>query len=142
MKAKFTVPGPPQGKARARTVPLKNGKTRSFTPSNTVRYEKSIKQMYELKYGASKFPDDEMLDLRIVAYYSIPKSKPKKTQEKMNCGDIRPTITPDADNIIKVVADALNGVAYKDDKQIVDCQLRKFYSTQPRLEVTILAVKK
>ncbi len=43
-----------------------------------------------------------------------------------------------ADNIIKVVADSLNSVAYRDDAQIVDCQIRKYYSHQPRIEVTIL----
>ena len=29
-----------------------------------------------------------------------------------------PTLKPDADNIAKAVCDALNGIAYKDDKQI------------------------
>lgn len=35
---------------------------------------------------------------------------------------------PDADNIIKIIADALNGVAYNDDKQIVMCSCGKYYT--------------
>lgn len=50
---------------------------------------------------------------------------------------IRPMKKPDNDNIVKVVQDALNLVAYHDDVQVVDCQLRKFYSENPRVVVTI-----
>lgn len=39
------------------------------------------------------------------------------------------------DNCIKIIADALNKIAYHDDTQIVDCQVRKFYSDDPRVEV-------
>ena len=52
-------------------------------------------------------------------------------------GIIRPTKKPDADNVLKVVADSLNHIAYKDDSQIVDAYVRKFYCEKPRIEVTI-----
>lgn len=55
----------------------------------------------------------------------------------MAMGMIRPTKKPDMDNVVKVIADSLNQVAYKDDTQIVDCQCRKFYSESPRVEVRI-----
>lgn len=54
-------------------------------------------------------------------------------------GQIRPTKKPDSDNILKAVADALNQVAYRDDKQIVDTQVRKFYSETPR---TVISIRK
>lgn len=41
----------------------------------------------------------------------------------------------------KIIADALNKIAYHDDTQIVDCQVRKFYSDDPRVEVRILDIK-
>jgi Holliday junction resolvase RusA-like endonuclease len=44
---------------------------------------------------------------------------------------------PDADNILKLVADALNGVAYDDDKRVVVASVCKLWSSQPRLEITI-----
>ena len=52
-------------------------------------------------------------------------------------GAIRPTVKPDWDNIGKIVADALNKIAYYDDAQIVDSQTRKFYSDRPRVEILI-----
>lgn len=59
----------------------------------------------------------------------------------MRAGVIRPTKKPDMDNCIKIIADALNKIAYHDDTQIVDCQVRKFYSDDPRVEVRILEIK-
>ena len=58
----------------------------------------------------------------------------------MVAGDIRPTKKPDFDNVTKAVCDALNGVAYDDDSQIVDAMARKFYSEQPRIEVIIKGI--
>ena len=75
--------------------------------------------------------------MRITAYYSIPKSTSKKKRALMERFQIRPMKKPDNDNIVKVVQDALNEVAFHDDVQVVDCQLRKFYSDNPRLVVTI-----
>ena len=54
---------------------------------------------------------------------------------------LRPTKKPDMDNVVKIIADSLNQIAYRDDTQIVDCQCRKFYSDNPRVEVTIKEVK-
>ncbi len=54
---------------------------------------------------------------------------------------IRPLKKSDWDNIGKIIADSLNEVAYKDDVQIVDAQVRKFYSDRPRVVVTIQDAK-
>jgi len=48
-----------------------------------------------------------------------------------------PIKIPDTDNIIKIVADALNGVAYRDDAQIVRVEASKFYGEKPRLFIRI-----
>ena len=52
-------------------------------------------------------------------------------------GKERPTRKPDFDNIGKIICDALNGIAYRDDAQIVDALVRKFYSDTPRVIVEI-----
>ena len=52
-------------------------------------------------------------------------------------GKIRPTKKPDFDNIAKIVCDSLNTIAYKDDSQVIDGQVRKFYSEKPRIVVKI-----
>lgn len=156
MKVKFTVLGEPQGKGRPRATALHNKKTgkpivnpktgraviTEYTPDKTVVYENLIKTEYRRQVGTFRFQDGEYLDLRIMAYYAIPKRDSKKMQKQKEDGELRPAKKPDMDNIVKVVADSLNQIAYRDDEQVVDCQIRKFYSRQPRIEVIILTANK
>lgn len=136
MKVTFSILGEPQGKGRPKFSTV-NGHVNTRTPDETVVYENLIQTEYRRQCGARKFDSGVMLDLRILAYYAIPESASKKKKKAMEAGEIRPTKKPDADNVLKVVADSLNQIAYHDDAQVVDTQVRKFYSRNPRLEVSI-----
>ena len=133
MTVKFTVLGEPRGKQRPRMT--RNGHT--YTPAETVQYENLVRMEYRRQCGDYRFPDDAALDMRIMAYYAIPKSVSKKKRQEMLAHRIRPLKKVDCDNAVKIVADSLNNIAYRDDVQIVDCQIRKFYSPEPRIVVTI-----
>lgn len=137
MKILLTIPGEPKGKARPR---FDSRSKRTYTPSATKEYEKLISDTYRLHYSGLAFPEGA-LNLRIKAYFGVPKSDSAKTAIKKLANVIRPTKKPDMDNIVKIVADALNGVAFRDDAQIVDCMVRKFYSDSPRVEITIENIK-
>lgn len=139
MRINFTVMGEPKGKGRPRFC---RNTGHAITPKDTVNYETLVKMEYTQACGELMFPDAAMLDMRIKAYYSIPKSASKKRHAAMLSGDIRPTKKPDMDNVIKIIADSLNKIAYRDDTQIVDCQVRKFYSEKPRVEVMIQTIDK
>jgi Holliday junction resolvase RusA-like endonuclease len=136
MTLKFSVLGEPQGKGRPKFTTF-GGFPKAYTPKKTVAYENNIKAIYMRAHPDCSFPEGMMLDLRVVAYFGIPKSTSNKRRIAMLAGEIRPTKKPDADNILKVVADSLNGLAYHDDAQIVDTQIRKFFSARPRIEVII-----
>jgi Holliday junction resolvase RusA-like endonuclease len=48
----------------------------------------------------------------------------------------------DVDNVLKVLQDSLNGVAWKDDKQVKRVEVEAFHDrTHPRVEVTLQALK-
>lgn len=136
MKVSFTVLGPPQGKGRPRFSKVGNYVT-TRTPDQTVLYENLIKTEYQRQTGRFRFPDGQPLEMIIKAFYAMPASATQKKKDAMRSGSIRPTKKPDSDNVIKVVADSLNEIAYRDDSQIVDCRLVKFFGEQPRLEVEI-----
>lgn len=138
MEVRFTILGEPKGKGRPRFC---RNTGHAITPKDTVNYETLVRMEYGVAYSDFKFPDDAMLDMRIKAFYSIPKSASKKKRASMLANEIRPTKKPDMDNVVKVVADSLNQVAYRDDTQIVDCQCRKFYSENPRVEVMIKEIQ-
>lgn len=135
MRAKFCIHGDPQGKGRPRFSTV-CGHVHTRTPDETVLYENLVKTEYRQQAGV-RFPDDAMLDVRIFAYYPIPKSVSKKKRKAMLEKRIRPTKKPDADNVFKIICDSLNGIAYRDDAQVVDSMVRKFYGETPKVVVTI-----
>lgn len=137
MATLFDVPGKPQGKARARTVYNKHLKhATSYTPEKTVLYENLIKSCYP--DNGDRWFNGEALHVCIAAYFDIPKSTTKKERERMLNNEVLPTKKPDADNIAKCVCDALNGIAYKDDVQVVNLSVCKKYTDgSPRVTVFI-----
>lgn len=134
IRYEFSIPGKPCGKQRPRFT--RYGHT--YTPGQTVNYENLVKLCFQQAH-----PDTEPIakgvelcaDIR--AYYPIPSSVSKKRREQMIGGTFRPVVKPDTDNIAKIILDALNGIAYHDDAQIVVLRLEKFYSVLPRVDVMI-----
>jgi Holliday junction resolvase RusA-like endonuclease len=78
------------------------------------------------------------LEVYITAFFPIPKSTSKKNRALMLEDKLLPTKKPDSDNIAKVICDALNGVAYGDDTQIVKLVVNKRYTAEePKVIVYI-----
>ena len=139
MTVGFEIPGKPFGKQRPK-FSRQGGFVRAVTAKETVVYENLVRLEYGYQVKDFKFPDGAQLDMRIQAFYGIPKSASKKKRGLMLEGMLRPTKKPDMDNVVKIIADSLNQIAYRDDTQIVDCQCRKFYSDDPRVEVRIIQI--
>lgn len=135
MKAFIIIEGEPQGKARPR-FSRRSGAV--YTPTKTMDYEKVIKNLCMV--SNVRFSEEKVLVAEIVAYFAIPKSVSKKKHQAMLSGEIRPNKKPDLDNIAKVVLDSANGVLYSDDKQIVHLVVDKFYSENPRIELTVFEI--
>lgn len=132
----FTVYGKIKGKGRPRSYRMKNGAIGTYTPQETVAFEDSIRAVaaqYRPQYVL-----DGPLHMQLNCYFLIPKTKVKKNkavQQRYN------TSKPDIDNVFKAVADALNGLIYRDDKQIVAAIITKEYvETVERIEVTITPI--
>lgn len=123
---KFTVDGPPVGKGRPRVT--KNG---TYTPKKTKQYEKNVRACYDGPFFTGP------LSITITAYFQIQKSGSKQLKLDKVKGLIRPTIKPDYDNIGKAICDSLNEIAWKDDSQIVEAIIRKYYSDTARVEIEI-----
>lgn len=132
MTITFTVLGEPVGKARQRVT-----RFGTYTPQATVLYENLIKTEYRRQCNDHRFDDKQPLCMEVKAEYMIPASASKAKRAAMARGEIRPMKKPDWDNVGKVVSDALNKLAYRDDTQIVDCTVRKFYSERPKITVKI-----
>lgn len=138
----FIVDGKVQPKQRPRVFRNKyTGRTQTITPQATVDYENKVKASFFEACDGEKFFLTGAVQMTVNVYVAIAKSTPKKTREKMLTGEIKPiTRTGDLDNLFKAISDALNGVAYDDDSQIIDATIRKFYGEQAKAEITIREV--
>ena len=139
---KFTVPGQPQGKGRARAFDTgkrdPNGRAiiGHHTPSKTKSYEGVITSLAMEAMGAIA-PVEGPLMLKLGIFMDVPRSWPVWKKKMALDGIVMPTTKPDSDNIEKAVKDALNGVVWMDDCQICDDLKRARYSKNPRVEVTV-----
>ena len=131
----FTVHGPPVGKQRARTYKDKRGKTRTVTPTKTRDYEATVGQLARLAWRGP--PSSAPFRLTLV----VVKPRPKRLCRKADPdGRVRCLAPPDLDNASKSVSDAVNGVIYVDDAQVVEFVASKWYAAKgeaPRVEVTL-----
>jgi len=134
----FIVEGEVVGKGRPRFT-NRNGYVTAYTPKKTLDYEKKVREAYLEEYQPLRWVDKEPLEMIVNAYFEIPKSASKKARENMLLNEY-PTKKPDFDNILKSIADALNGMAYEDDCQIVSATVNKIWSESAKAEITIRKV--
>ncbi len=121
------------GKARPR---MNTYTGRAYTPTKTKNYEYLVRQLFVYKYPHFKIIEGR-IKVTIIAYFDIPKSTSKKKEAEMLQGNISPTKKPDIDNIVKIILDALNKFAFKDDTQITKLEVEKIYSETPKVYVKI-----
>ena len=120
----FEVIGDIKGKERPR---INTYTCTAYTPNNTKDYENLIKQYFKIKYPRY-VPLENRVAVKIMAYFKIPKSTTKKDKALIEEGKLSPTKKPDIDNIVKIILDALNKMAFKDDNQITKLEIEKFYT--------------
>lgn len=134
----FTIPGQPvaQGRPRATTMGKgRNKKIMMYDPKESKEYKRYAALI--AKQHAPKTPFTEQLSVVLKIYRQIPKSTTKKDRALFLAGIKRPVTKPDTDNYTKAVLDALNGIIWQDDSQIVDIYASKYYSDNPRVEILV-----
>lgn len=134
MNTRIEVKGKPHGQGRPRTTIIA-GKPHIYKDTNSREYEKRIASEY-IKVGGELH--EGAVRLSILASFPVNKSEKKNTKIQMLEDKIAPTKKPDLDNIVKAVMDGLNGVAYKDDSQVVAIDAQKCYGREGRVIVTVM----
>ena len=122
MIAKLNIVGKVIGKQRPK-FSTRGGFVKTYTPDQTVNYENYVKMLW-LQSGQEKLTGN--IKATIDADFMIPKSFSKKKRNALDGAYCQKK--PDCDNIAKSILDALNGIAYDDDSQIVEIVVRKCYS--------------
>ena len=134
----FTVEGPPQGKGRPRFRRAGNFVT-TYTDQKTKTYEQTIKAWAQRAIGSgSPLEGPLSVDLYIRCPVAVSTSK-KRTEACLQNAEL-PTKKPDIDNVIKIFLDAMNGIVYKDDTQVVRLSAKKGYSLVPGVDVCVVQI--
>ena len=129
-RVRFEVVGQPVPKARPRVVT--KGKRRfAYTPKKVKEWEAHVKEEARRHFER---PFDWPVVVSLIFYMPRPKSRRL---------DFWVPTTPDLDNLEKSVLDALNGVAYTDDRLVVAKSSSKRYvkGGETRVNITVTSIK-
>jgi Holliday junction resolvase RusA-like endonuclease len=130
----FTVPGEARGKGRPRAT-VRGGHARLYTDAKTRKHEASWASAAAAAMGGRE-PLEGPLAVEIAARMVPPASTSRKAREAMLSGAMLPAKKPDLDNIIKSL-DGLNGIAFRDDAQIVQITAWKLYAETAGVDVLV-----
>lgn len=129
----FCLSGKPMGKERPRNRRIRNI-TITYTPKKTVEYENAIRESYRNSVGDVKL--NNAIEAKILGVFAVPKSTSKKEKERL-LSEENYTKKPDGDNIGKIILDALNDIAYDDDSQVSDTNIKKIYGENSMVRVNL-----
>ena len=124
------ISGEPVPKGRPRFT--RSGRT--YTPKKTLDHERAIREAWE-SGNHEPFGDSVPLEMIIEFHMKMPDSWSNKKRFRMNLSPC--TKHTDLDNLTKTVQDALNGVAFADDSQIVSLKANKLWCDKGETYVII-----
>jgi Holliday junction resolvase RusA-like endonuclease len=131
---RFTVPGPP--------APWHVFTRWDKSPSKArlKAFQEHIRLVAK-EAMAGREPYAGPVDLAMVFYRPIPASAPKGAAKRAAWMDRHILTSPDVDNYAKGAQDALNGVVFLDDGQVVSRGVFKRYGEVPRTEFVVVFLK-
>ena len=133
----FKIPGKIQAKQRPRFS--RSGVV--YTPKETRIYENFVRACYfDYTSQYNWEPYGGQIRAEVEVFIQVPKSDSKAKKQAKLAGEIRPTIKPDCDNLAKSILDSLNGLAYQDDRQIIELSVKKFYAEQSEVKIRLMEV--
>ena len=131
----FDIEGNPVPKGRPRFRRTKTFIT-TYTPRKTLDFEDQVKKASQESMGNVE-PLETPISVYLYFRLPIPQSYSKKRTEACLSGSERPLKKPDLDNLAKSVLDGMNGVAFRDDSQIVSLHCTKTYSAEPGVDILV-----
>lgn len=136
----FTIPGRPSAWQRTNAfVDKRSGKLLKSTPKEMAAAQKAVATLCRFAMRTMQ-PLAGAVRLEILCVYAIPKTWPAWKRQAALDGKVWKVTVPDHDNLVKLVSDALNGIAYADDAQIVKASFGKRYGFPERTDVRITAL--
>ena len=139
---KFKIMGPVKAKQSVKFAQICDF-MKKYTPADVKNYANWVKLSFYKEHPnfLPSMLDGFYITIKIFVYMKVPESFSNKKRDLALNGYLRPDKKPDWDNISKNICDALNGIAYYDDKAIVDGEVHKLYAEVDYVNVIIEAFK-
>lgn len=135
----FTVDG--QGVPKGRPKFTRRGNfVSAYTPEATRKYEALVAGI-AMQAMAGRAPMTGPIEILLEMRMQIPVSWSNKKRLAASLGQVRATKKPDSGNIQKGIEDAMNGIVYVDDAQIVVTTVRKLYHAEPCVVIAVREVE-
>ena len=132
-KISFTIWGTPVTWKRV----MRGKFGQSFNDGKMVSYQNRVIDLFRENTGFAWVKTKQPVMIELKAYFKVPQSFPK-WKKRLAEKEALPYLSfPDADNLMKNIADALQDTAYDNDSCVTDILVRKRYSPNPRAEVTV-----
>ncbi len=130
------IPGKPKPKGNSKQI-LRFGKfTKLVAKDAEVHAENNAKAIAWQQRPPQPFTGAVVVDVDFV--FAIPKSR-QRGKDKLVVGDVH-VQKPDRGNLLKMLEDVLEGIAYADDSAIVDGRVRKLWGAVDETRVTVRSV--
>ena len=130
----FRVYGMPVAQGRPRAARLPGGQIRVFDPTKSREWKQHVRAQAALYMADGRVMFGEgPLEMALSFELLRPKSAPKRIT--------MPAKKPDLSNMLKAVEDALCGVCYRDDSQIVRLTIEKHFGDKPGVAVAMCPAK-
>lgn len=133
------ITGRPIAKGRGR-VGVVSGRPMIFTPKNTRKWERDARQLGRIKMGDRPLISGPV-HVTVRAVFPIPESWPAWKRELAQDGTLLHTSPPDGDNVLKAAKDAMKGIVYLDDRQVVISTVEKCFGGRPAVVIGIVPVE-
>jgi len=146
MQIQFWVPGIPATAGSKTAFPYKDKKTGKIRIAMAPANKRQKPWMADVKaFAVEAYKGDPVkgaVGLYIDFYLPRPKSHygtGKKIDRLKDSAPGRPITTPDLTKLTRALEDALKGIIWRDDSQVVSQYIEKHYSNKPGAQVTIIA---
>lgn len=134
----ITIAQEPHGKGRPR---MGRGK-RLYTPQKTVAFENIIAGEVKNSIEKQKLGPPLLGPVSVVVTFGLKMPNAMSRRKKQQCRDLKlfPNKKPDIDNCEKAIFDAIQGLLFADDKQVVNSESYKVYSDESFIEIEVYEI--
>jgi Holliday junction resolvase RusA-like endonuclease len=127
-----TVPGIPKAQGRPRAFRLGDG-IRMYDPETSRDWKRTVLDRVATAWGDRGAPIEGPVLIELHFDLPRPKSLPKRV--------LHHTKKPDVDNLAKAVKDAIKGIVYRDDSQVVSLRVAKSYSVVTGVQIYVASME-